>query len=44
MFLNIFAQNIHCVYEAVEAVLSSTHNVCFGLEIRKIGIPVQTPV
>ena len=32
MFL-IFAQNI-----------TSTHNVCFGSKIRKIGIPLQTPV
>ena len=22
----------------------STHNVCFGLKIRKLGIPLQTPV
>ena len=26
-----------------EAVLTSTHNLCFGLEIRKIGLPPQTP-
>ena len=32
----IFAQNI--------AVLMSTHNLCFGVKIRKIGIPLQTPV
>ena len=36
MFL-IFAQNI-------EAVLTSTHNLCFGVKIRKIGIPLQIPV
>ena len=27
-----------------EAVLTSTHNLCFGATIRKIGIPVHTPV
>ena len=27
----------------VEAVLTSTHNVCFGSEIRILGIPLQTP-
>ena len=32
----IFAQNI-------EAVLPSTHNLCFGAKI-KIGIPLHTPV
>ena len=25
-----------------EAALTSTHNLCFGSEIRKIGIPLQT--
>ena len=30
----IFAQNIDCGYS--EAVLKSTHNLCFGV---KIGIP-----
>ena len=33
----IFAQNI-------EVVLTSTHNLCFGAKIRKIGIPLHTPV
>ena len=33
----IFAQNI-------EAVLTSTHNLCFGAKIRRIGIPQHTPV
>ena len=33
----IFAQNI-------EAVLTSTHNLCFEAKIRKIGIPLHTPV
>ena len=41
-FLNIFAQNIHCGY--TKAVLMSTHNVCFGSKIRKLGIPLKTPV
>ena len=27
-----------------EAVLTSTHILCFGAKIRKIGIPLQTPV
>ena len=27
-----------------DAVLTSTHNVCFGSKIRKVGIPLQTPV
>ena len=27
-----------------EAVLTSTHNEYFGSKIRKIGIPLQTPV
>ena len=27
-----------------EAVLSSTHNLCFGAKIRKIGIALHTPV
>ena len=25
-------------------VLTSTHNLCFGVKIRKIGIPLRTPV
>ena len=44
---NIFALNIDCGYtleSLPEAVLTSTHNLCFGLIIRKIGIPLQTPV
>ena len=28
----------------IEAVLTSTHNLCFGAKIRKIGIPLQTAV
>ena len=27
-----------------EAVLTSTHNLCFGAKIRKIGIPLHIPV
>ena len=27
-----------------EAVLTVTHNICFGSKIRKLGIPMQTPV
>ena len=40
----IFAQNIDCGYTIGEAVLTSTHNLCFGVKIRKIGIPLHTPV
>ena len=38
----IFAQNIDCGYSLenrlAEAVLTSTHNLCFGPKRRKIGI------
>ena len=27
-----------------EAVLTSTHNLCFGANISKIGMPLHTPV
>ena len=37
----IFAPNIDCGYTVGEAVLTSTHNLCFRA---KIGIPLQTPV
>ena len=47
----IFAQNIDCGYTlepprrgGAEAVLTSTHNLCFGAKIRKIGIPLYNPV
>ena len=43
----IFAQNIDCGYTLEpphEAVLTSTHNLCFGAKIRKICIPLYTPV
>ena len=36
---NVFAQNLDCGY--AEAVLTSTHNLCFGT---KIGMPLQSPV
>ena len=36
----IFAQNIDCGY----TLEPSTHNLCFGAKIRKIGIPLHTPV
>ena len=32
------------VHVRTEAVLTSTHNLCFGAKIRKIGIPLHTPV
>ena len=42
-----FAPNIECVYKLeknrlAEAVLTSTHNLCFGAKIRKIGILLHT--
>ena len=43
IFLLIFAQNIDCGY-TLEAVLTSTQNLCFEAKIRKIDIPLQTPV
>ena len=33
-----------CQNRLAEAVLTSTHNLCCGAKIRKIGIPLQTPV
>ena len=38
----IFAQNIVWVHG--EAVQTSTHNLCFGAKIRKIGIPLLKKV
>ena len=50
-FFFIFAQNIDCGYTlepprrgGAEAVLTSTHNLCFRAKIRKISIPLHTPV
>ena len=46
----IFAQNIDCEYTLEpprclnEAVLMSTHNLCFGAKMRKTGTPLLTPV
>ena len=46
----IFAQNIDCEYTLEPPHLEpphrlmSTHNLCFGAKIRKIYIPVHTPV
>ena len=43
----IFAQNIDCGYTLEpprRGSLTSTHNLCFGAKIRKIGIPLRTPV
>ena len=46
----IFAQNIDCGYtlepprRGGEAVLTSTRSRFFGATIRKIGIPLHTPV
>ena len=38
----IFAQNIDCGY--TYQLIVSTHNLCFEAKIRKIGIPLHTPV
>ena len=35
IFFNIFAQNVDCGY-----TLKPPHNLCFGLKIRKLGIPL----
>ena len=41
----IFAQNIDCGYTLEpRGVLTSIHNLCFGAKIRKMGIPMQTPI
>ena len=37
--LYIYAQNINCGY-----TLEPPRQGCFGRKIRKIGIPLQTPV
>ena len=43
--LNIdFSQSRTDNSAVIEAVLTSTHNLCFGAKIRKVGIPLQTPV
>ena len=39
----ILLQNIDCGCSN-EAVLTSTHNLCFGAKIRKIVLPLHTPV
>ena len=36
--------DIFLIFALAEAVLTSTHNLCFGAKIRKIGIPLRTPV
>ena len=41
----IFAKNVYCWYTLrLAEVLMSTHNVCFGSKIRKVGIPLQAQV
>ena len=42
-------KNLKCLTEKnlilpCEAVLTSTHNLCFGAKIRKIDIPLHTPL
>ena len=44
-YLQIFSvAKIENFIRKFEAVLTSTHNLCFGAKIRKIGIPLHTPV
>ena len=49
-FFLIFAQMIDCGYTLEpphrlgKAVLTSSHNLCFGAKIRKISIPLHIPV
>ena len=40
-FFLFYAQNIDCGYTLDEGVLTSTHNLCFGLEIRKTVYPCK---
>ena len=43
--ININAQNIDCGYTLVPPrLLTSTHNICFGSEQRKLDVPLPTPV
>ena len=47
IFILIFALNRDCGYLFEffgEAVLMSTHNLCFGAKVRKIGISLHTSV
>ena len=32
------------IFDIGKAVLTSTHNLCFGAKIRQIDIPLHTPV
>ena len=43
---NLFAQKRDCGYplEPPRFSVTSTHNLSFGSKIRKIGLPLQTPV
>ena len=41
IFFLTFAQNIDCGYTLTEAVLTSTHNLCFGAKIRKKVYPCK---
>ena len=34
----------HRLWVHAEAVLTSTHNLCYGAKIRKTGIPLHSPV
>ena len=50
-FFLFLLQNIDCGYSlepphggGVEAFLTNTHNLCFGAKIRKIAVPLHTPV
>ena len=43
MIFFLFLRYIFLIYLG-EAVLTCTHNLCFGAKISKIGIPLHTPV
>ena len=42
-FIFLFCSNHRLWVHGGEAVLTSTHTLCFGAKIRKVGIPLQTP-
>ena len=46
--MKIFSRNsliifLFLLWVHVRTILTSTHNLCFGAKIRKIGIPLHTP-
>ena len=43
-FENFNGKTLMFLIFSLEAVLTSTHNLCFGAKIRKLDIPLHTPV